>query len=173
MVKRFLCLSSMEWAIIGMGCIGAAALFFVFPAAWWRMFICCFGLGFFFEASMEPLFLYNEQLRERHCIGRSDVNYLFPLGWLQIVGLTALIAERLIGSQAWWAYICGALIAGNISEFIFYKCNFWIYNYDAPLVGSFKPFMPKVTAAGVPLQVMIGYANVGFMIWLILKFVVG
>jgi len=167
MYKRYLGFSLMEWAILIMGLFGVFCFYKVFPALWWKILISGFGLGLTFEASMEPLFTYHPQLRDRHCIGRSDVNFLFPLAWLEICALTAFFAEIIWSGNLFAGYIVGAFIAGNINEFFFYKSRFWHYNYDKKMIGNFRPFMPKITVSGVPVQVMIGYCNVGLMVYVL------
>jgi hypothetical protein len=41
--------------------------------------------------------------------------------------------------------------------------KFWVYNYHEPMVGNFKPFVPVVTIFKIPLQVVIGYCNIGIV----------
>ena len=157
----------MEWTILGMGLIGVVCLYYVFPEKWWKIYISGFGLGLTFEAFAERLFDYHPQLRDRHCIGRSDVNLLFPVAWLEICALAALFAEKLWNMNLFAGYLVGALIAGNINEFIFYKFHFWQYNYDEKLIGNIRPFKPKITVSGVPVQVIIGYWNIGIMVYVL------
>jgi hypothetical protein len=168
-VKRFLTFSAMEWAILLMGIVGFIALWLSFPQTAWKMYICLFGPGFLFEASMEPLFTYHPQLQERHCIGKTDVNFLFPFAWLSVTGCTTLLTEKVILSNPCFApipgYLLGAFIAGNLHEIIFYKLHFWRYNYDRAMFGSFKPFVPVITLSGIPIQVIAGYGNVGLMVY--------
>ena len=114
---------------------------------------------------MEPLFTYCPQFRDRHCVGNSDVSFLFPLGWLEIAALTMILAEKVLPLPGIYAYIAGGIIAGNLNEFICYKMGFWVYHYDSRQIGTFRPFIPKVTVFGVPVQVMLGYGFVGVMIW--------
>jgi hypothetical protein len=163
--KRFLYFSPMEWAILGMGLLAIAELYGCFPATWWKIYCAGFGLGFLFEASMEPLFTYNNQISERHCIGNTDINFLFPFAWLNIVGLTSLIAEKSHLLPLFPSYILSAVVAGNVNEFMFFKCRFWKYNYYEPMFGNFRPFVPVITISGVPVQVIVGYVNVGIMIY--------
>jgi hypothetical protein len=162
-VKRFVGFSAMEWVILAMGLCGMVALWFSFPGTWWKIFCAGFGLGFLFESSMERLFSYHEQLSQRHCIGKTDVNFLFPFAWLNIVGCTVIVAERIPFLPLLPAYILSALLVGNVNEFFFFKCKFWRYNYREPMFGNFRPFVPVITALGVPIQVIAGYANVGIM----------
>jgi hypothetical protein len=168
-LRRFLSFSSMEWGILLMGLIGFLALWISFPHTAWKMYICLFGLGFLFEASMEPLFTYHPQLRERHCIGKTDVNFLFPFAWLCVTGCTTLFTEKIILSNSFFApipgYILGGFIAGNLHEIIFFKLHFWNYNYEQAMFGSFKPFVPVITIAGIPVQVIAGYCNIGLMLY--------
>lgn len=153
----------MEWIIIILGIIGTVCLYYTFPQKWLKILISGYGLGLFFEASMDPLFTYHNQLRDRHCIGKSDINFVFPLGWMEVCGITAFIAEKILLMHSVWEYILICFIIGNLNEFLFYKFHFWVYHYDRPMIGRFNPFRPKITAFGVPVQVIIGYCNVGIM----------
>lgn len=164
-IKRFLGFSIMEWAILAMGLSAAASLYLAFPCTWWKIYCTGFGLGFLFESSMERLYTYHHELSGRHCIGKTDVNFLFPFGWLNIAGLTSIMAEKIMGMPPLAAYILAALVVGNLNEFIFFKCKFWRYNYREPMFGGFKPFVPVITVSGVPVQVIVGYGNVGILIY--------
>lgn len=166
MVRRYLGFSAMEWLILALG-VGALFVWrYVFPGNWIRMYITGFALAFLFEASMEPLFTYHQQLKEKHCIGRSDVNFLFPFGWLMTAGLTSLIATRLPSSiPTVVTFIIGALIAGNAMELIFHRLKLWVYNHDAPYIGNWKPLMPRITLLGIPVQIILGYSIVGLMVY--------
>jgi hypothetical protein len=164
-VKRFLGFSGMEWAIIALGIGGLFALRLCFPATWWKMFFAGLGLSFLFEAAMEPLFTYHPQLRERHCIRNSDVNFIFPLGWMSIAGWTAVVAEKLLPLPLFPAYIIAGFVVGNAHEYLFYHRKFWMYNYHEAMIGNFKPLLPVFPVCGVPIQVIFGYCNVGIMIF--------
>lgn len=161
-VPRFLSLSPREWSLILLGIIGITLLQLVFPEKGWKIYICSLGLSFIFETSMEPLFTYHIQLREKHCIAKTDLNFLFPLGWSSVVGFTTLVAEKLIipylSLPLIVSYMLAGFVVGNIHEFFFYKLKYWIYNYDAPMIGSWKPFIPKITFFEIPIQVILGYA---------------
>jgi hypothetical protein len=170
---RFLSFSPMEWVIILMGGCGYWTLWLSFPTAAWKMFLTLYGLGFLFEASMEPLFTYHLQLRERHCIGKTDVNFLFPAAWMNVVGCSVLLSEKVLLPHLpippLAGYVIGAFIAGNVHEFFFYRLTFWTYNYHAAMIGTFKPFTPVITVAGIPVQVIVGYCNVGLMVFFLIK----
>jgi len=169
MYKRFLGFSWMEWTITGMGLFGAIVLYSVFPDSWWKMYISGYGLGLTFEATTEKLYTYQARLSEKHCVGRSDVNLIFPFGWLEMCALTAFFAERVWGMNLFAGYIVGSFIVGNINEFFFYKLGFWQYNYEEKLIGNYRPFMPKITISGVPVQVMFGYCNLGAMMYVLCR----
>ncbi len=165
MVRRVLGLSAMEWAIVALG-LGAALLIrYSLPFTWWRVIVIGFALAFTFEASMEPLFTYHPQLRERHCVGRSDVNVLVPLGWLMIAALTILVAGWLPQLPEPVAFAVGGLVGGNLMELTFHRCRFWTYKYDAAFIGSWKPLLPKASLAGIPLQIVLGYGLLGLTVY--------
>jgi hypothetical protein len=155
-----------------MGVVGAVSLALVFPDRWVRIFIAAYGLGFLYEAGMDPLFTYHRDLSERHCIGKTDINFLFPLGWMQVVGLTALLAQRGFGREGPLWYALAGVIIGSGSEHLFYALGYWRYHYDAAYIGAFKPFQPRITIGGVPVQVMLGYGLVGMMIYAIVHWLV-
>jgi len=168
-VKRFLGLSAMEWTIFLLGIGGMAALWMCFPALWWKIFCAGFGLAFLFESSMEPLFTYHPQLSQRHCIKNTDVNFFFPFGWLSVAGWTAFIAEKFIPLPAFPAYLIAAFFIGNAHEFLFFHFKFWTYNCREPMMGKFRPFVPVLLVFGVPVQVVIGYCNVGIMTYFLIR----
>jgi hypothetical protein len=157
----------MEWILIAMGCVGFVVVWFCFPEKGWRIYCVCYGFGFLFESSTDPLFTYHQQISERHCIGKTDINFLLPFGWINILGLSALLAEKIIKMPLFLAYIIAVFLVGNIHEFIFYKLKMWTYNYREPMFGNFKPFVPVITIYGVPLQVIIGYCTIGALTYFI------
>ena len=168
-VKRFLGFSAMEWSIILLGGGGMVAMWLSFPATWWKIFSAGAGLSFLFEASMAPLFTYDRQLRERHCIQNTDVNFLFPLGWMSMAGWSAFLAEKVLPFPLFVNYLLGSLLIGNLQEFLFHHFKFWVYNYDASMIGTFKPLQPKLPIGGIPLQVIAGYVNVGIMVYFLTR----
>jgi hypothetical protein len=168
-VNRYMGFSVMEWAIILLGICGMAALWICFPATWWKISFAGLGLSFLFEAGMEPLFTYHPQLRERHCIKNSDVNFVFPLGWLSIAGWTAFAAEKVLPLPLFPGYILAAFVIGNVHEFLFFHCKFWTYNYQEAMFGKFKPLLPVFPVGGVPIQVIAGYCNVGIMSYFLIR----
>ncbi len=172
--KRILGLSSEEWNLVLLGLIAAVVFWWVFGQKWWRLFITAGALGFVFEASMASLFTYCAKLSDRHCIKDTDVNFLLSLGWLEVFAITCLLAEKVLPLPSLPGYIVSGLIVGNINEFFFYLyVKRWTYNYDAKLIGSFRPFKtPYFNIAGVPLQVIVGYANVSIFIYCIVKYLV-
>lgn len=165
MVRRFLGFSAMEWVIIALGAGAVLLIRYSLPLTWWRVSIAGFALAFTWEASMEPLFTYHPQLKQRHCVGNSDVNFLFPLGWLMIAALTILIAGRLSSLPVVLAFVVGGLVGGNVMELTFHRCRFWTYNYNAAFIGRWKPLLPKLPIAGIPLQVILGYGLMGLMVY--------
>ncbi len=167
-VPRFLGFSLQEWILLSLGIAAAAFLYWCFPEKWWKIYVIGFGLGFLFEASMDPLFSYAEPLSGRHCVGNTDVNFLFPFGWIFIASLAGVIAEKLLCLPLIPGYIISGLIAGNTMELIFFKSKWWEYNYDAFWIGKYRPFIPKVPVYGVPLQVVIGYCNVGIFVFVLM-----
>ncbi len=170
--KRLLLFTAREWGILGMGVIGAVSLSVAFPDRWLKIFIAAYGLGFLYEASMDPLFTYHAELSEKHCIGKTDINFLFPLGWMQIVGLSSLVAERVLPFKPPISFIIAGLLIGSLSEHLFFRLKYWVYHYDAAYIGNFRPFLPKITIGGVPVQVMLGYGIVGAMIYGIVHWLV-
>jgi hypothetical protein len=172
--KRFLWLSSEEWNLILLGLIAAGIFWWVFGQRWWRLFITAGALGFVFEASMASLFTYCEKLSDRHCIKDTDVNFFLSLGWLEVFAFTCLLAEKVLPLPSLPGYVVAGLIVGNVNEFFFYLyVKRWTYNYDAKLIGNFRPFKtPYFNIAGVPLQVVVGYANVSIFVYFIVKYLV-
>lgn len=166
-VKRYLDLSVKEISIAFLGIIGAVILYNLYPSKWWRVYIVTYSLGLCFEALMAPLFTYSKSLHEKHCIDGSDVNFILPLGWIEIASTTALVSFIIFKSHYFWGYVVTAFFVGNIQEFLFYKLGYWKYNYDKPIIGKYKPLWPKITILGVPVQVMIGYCNVGIFSYFI------
>jgi hypothetical protein len=171
-VKRLFGFSTMEWIIIAMGCLGMAALWFCFPEKWWKIYCVGFGLGFLFESVAAPLFTYHQQLAQRHCIKKTDINFLFPFAWLCIIGLSSVLAEKIIKTPLFPAYIIAVFLIGNTCEFIFYKLQFWIYNYREPMFGNFKPFVPVITICEIPIQVIIGYCNIGIVTYFLVHILI-
>ena len=167
MYKRFAGFSLVEWLLIALGAAACGIAYYLVPVIWWKLAIVGYVFGFFFEASMEPLFTYNRQIRDKHCLGKTDINFLFPLGWLEISAFTMLLAEKVLPFPVVPAYVVGCFIAGNINEFVFYKMGCWVYHYNAKQIGNFRPFMPKITISGVPIQVIFGYGIVGLIIYFI------
>ena len=169
MVKRYLGFSVMEWTIVFLGAGGIVALWLCFPDTWWKIFCAGLGLSFLFEAGMEPLFTYHPQLRERHCIRNSDVSFLFPLGWMSIAGWSAFLAEKVLPLPLFPGYLLAAFVVGNAHEFFFFRCKFWTYNVQEAMIGNFKPLLPSLPVWGVPIQVIVGYCNVGIMTYFLVR----
>ena len=165
MYKRFLGLSPMEWAIMILGVSGISCYYFLFPSTWWKILITGYGIGLTFETSTDPLFEYHAQLRDKHCIGKTDINFIFPIGWLGIYGFSAYLAETFLPFHIMLNYVIGGILIGNICEFAYFKSKCWTYNYSASWIGTFKPFWPKITIAGVPVMVVFGYGTIGLVIY--------
>ncbi len=158
-----------EWAIILLGAIGVAFLYKAFSVdfLWLRIFIVSYSLGFLYETSMDPLFTYHKELRQAHCIENTDLNLLLPLGWIFILGTCTWSACEFSPDRLLAGYVVCSLIIGNVAEMLFFKTGFWVYNYDAKYLGLFRPFRPKVTFFGIPVQVCLGYSIVGLMAYAI------
>lgn len=155
-----------------MGIISLFILHKLFPDKWWRVFIVTYSLGLSFEGLMAPLFNYDKSLSGKHCIDGTDINFILPLGWVEINATGALLSYYLLGDHSFVGYIISVFIVGNLHEFIFYKFNYWTYNYDKAMIGKYKPLYPKLTISGVPIQVMIGYCNVGIFSYFIFNILV-
>ena len=168
-IHRFLSLTLREWGLIILGVGAALTLWIVFPDKWIKLYIVTFAIGFLYEASMDALFTYHPEIRERHCIGNTDINFLLPFGWVHIVGASALVAERGLGFSSPFSYMAATFLVGSCSEIVFYKLNYWVYHYDHAYIGKFKPFLPKVTLLGIPVQVYLGYAVNGLPVYLIVR----
>lgn len=170
--KRYAGFSLKEISILILGIIGVFNLHYTFPDKWWRALIVSYALGLCFESMMAPLFTYCNAIRNKHCIDGSDVNFVLPLGWVEVAATTALISSLIFKEHLFIGYIGTAFVIGNIHEFFFYKLGYWDYNYDKKMIGNYKPLWPKITLAGVPLQVMIGYCNVGIFSYFIFNVLV-
>lgn len=170
--KRYLGFTLEEISILFLGAIGLFVLSEMFVFKWWRVFIVTYSLGLCFEALMAPLFTYDKGIRLRHCIDGSDVNFILPLGWIEISSTSAFVSFLILGKHSLLGYIVSAFIIGNLHEFLFYKLKFWKYNYDKAIIANYKPLYPKITIAGVPIQVMIGYCNVGIFSYFIFNILV-
>lgn len=159
-------MSKKEICLLILGLSGLLALYWVEPAKWWRVALFnCFA-AFAFEASMEPLYDYSQDLRTSRCIAKTDVNFLFALAWNFMFSMILLLSGW-IGSSVWAFALCGFLI-GNIMEIAFFRAGFWAYNYDARYLNLYRPFRPKITVAGVPIQIMLAYGMVvGPFVWVV------
>lgn len=171
--KRIVGFSLKEWSILIMGVIAIPLLMKLFPERWWKIYITSYALGLCFESMMAPLFSYCAAIKDRHCIDGSDINFVLPLGWVEIGATSAFLATYLFKLPTWYGYMAAALIVGNIHEFLFYKLKYWDYHYGKAMVGNFKPLSPKITVSGVPVQVISGYANVGLFTYIIFKVIQG
>lgn len=152
-----------EWVIFFQGIIGTVLLYFVFPDIWWKLAILNYCFAFVYEASMNPLFTYHEDLVTDRCIRGTDLNFLFPMGWNLIFSGVAVLSNFLGGS--FLTYIVAALFIGNIMEITYFNLGYWKYNFNEKYLGLYKPFLPKVLVFGVPIQIIFGYSLVGFFVW--------
>lgn len=165
-------LTKKEWSLVAMGVVGLVSAFFVTK----NLFVVAavnFCVAFTFEASMDLLFDYSPDLKTKRCIAKTDVNFLFPLGWNLIFGTVALSANNSwFGTTgAIWQYVLAALVIGNIMERVFFHFGYWTYNFDGTFLGM-KVLKPKLTIKGIPVQVILGYSVVGVMVWFLMAKVI-
>jgi hypothetical protein len=158
-----------ELSLIIMGMAGIALLFYC-RADWWRIAIFNYCFGFVFETSMEPLFTYHKDLQTARCVRNSDINCLYPLGWMLIFACIYYCAVQFFANR-WYGHVLCGFVVGTVFEFMFHRLHFWKYHYSKKWLGLFRPFMPKITwLGGIPVQISLSYGlSVGTFVWFIMN----
>jgi hypothetical protein len=150
-----------ELPFLFMAIAAAAIIVIKHQGLWPRYFLFLYAWGLSFETITQNLWDYSPEIgKTRFSIPGTDINILLPLGWVFILSGAALV------SSALWQYVLFTGIIGSTMEIVFYNLRFWQYNYEEKFLGLWRPYLPKVTVAGVPLQIIVSYFLViGVMNW--------
>jgi hypothetical protein len=162
--KKNIMLTKKELVLLIQGTIGIVILFIIEPQNWWRFAIFNYCVAFVFEASMEALYTYSDDLKTARCIPKTDVNYLFALNW-NFLFVVISLAGRFFGNTYVFFLLYG-FIFGNLMEILYHKLGYWVYNYDIKYMGLYYPFRPRLSILGVPAQIIIAYPFlIGSFVW--------
>jgi hypothetical protein len=121
--------------------------------------------GLSFEAMTQNLWNYHPEVgKTRFCIPHTDINILLPFGWMFIACGGAFFASY------YWQYVLITGALGCAVELTFFNLRCWEYDFDEKFMGLFRPYLPKMTLGGVPLQILVSYFMViGSVNWFIME----
>lgn len=141
-----------ELPILGMGLVAAALLFQMHPAVVLRYILFLYAWGLVFETVTHNLWRYAPDLgKTRFSIPGLDINLLFPSGWMFLAAVSDFF------SASWWEFLLWTGSMGTVMEILFFRLNYWTYDYDGRFLRLFRPFRPLITVFGVPVQVIAAY----------------
>jgi hypothetical protein len=154
-----------EIPLIFMGLAGFVMLFMREGAAVWRAFLFLYAWGVVFETVTQNLWKYHREVgRSRFSVPQTDINMLVPFGWVFIAAGASFL------SSCFWQYVLFTGLIGCIVELVFHNLKCWEYDLNEKFMGLFRPYLPKITFLGVPVQILVSYfVVIGPVVWFIME----
>lgn len=154
-----------ELPFLFMAAAAIAIIVYRYEGTWPRYFLFLYAWGLSFETVTQNLWTYHPEIgRARFSIPGTDINILLPLGWVFILSSAAAL------SSEFWQYVVFTGTIGSLMEVVFHNLRYWHYNFNEKFMGLWRPYLPKLTIAGVPVQIIVSYFLVmGAMNWFLME----
>jgi len=148
-----------ESSIAVLGLCASVLLYVITQSLWYHYLLFIYAWGLSFESLTQNLWKYAPDVgHTKRCIPGTDINIVFPLGWAFVLSFSAwLIQLYPLFSNKWLNYVFYTGIVGSCMEICYYNLKFWKYEYQQKIMHMFRPYLPKLTVLGVPVQIIIGY----------------